>query len=334
MSPKLQKIYDFLYSYEQSYKNSKLKNSKKSKGGRPLTYSDTSFILFFMSMFLKGIFKYKKMERTVKKDFSKYGFSKPPSRKTIRRRFQQLPAIIQYMMPQIAAYCYKKVCYKTFNIKCLYSDKSIFRAKGGLWHKKDIKEGIVPHSSIDTDATWSFSPYHKWRFGYALLLIVNQNRFPVAVVADTGNLNEPNSIEKMIQPIYRYIGIIVGDAAYKVFKVIKTLFSDYNILLQVRADIKDRTMQWYRNLIATPQALQLYLKRKPSVEPTFALIKELFNLDGNKQLPYSGKKYVIPTEVSGQAFLLITAITVQIMAVYNFFNKRSLGQTFEFCELF
>ena len=278
-------------------------------------------------MFLKGIFKYKKMARIVKKDFRKYGFPKPPSRKTIRRRFQQLPAVIIYMMPKIAAYCYKRVCDKTFSIKCLFSDKSIFRAKGGLWHKKFMKKGIVPHPSIDTDATWSYSPYHKWRFGYALLLIVNQNRFPVAAIADTGSLNEPSSVEQMIKPIYIHIGIIVGDAAYKVFKVIKTLFSDYDILLQVRTEIKDKAMEWYRDLIHTPQALRLYLKRKPSVEPTFALIKELFNLDGDKQLPYQGKKYVIP-------FLLITAITVQIIAVYNFFNHRSLGQTFEFCELF
>ena len=314
MPPKLQKIYDFLYCYEESYKYEKLKFVKKSKGGRRRIYTDTSFILFFISMFLNGIFKYKKMARIVKKDFAKYGFPKPPSRKTIRRRFQQLPAVIIYMIPQIAVFCYKKVCHKTFNIKYLFSDKSIFRAKGGLWHKKFMKKGIVPHSSIDTDASWSYSPYHKWRFGYALLLIVNQNRFPVAAIADTGNLNEPKSIEKMITPIYKHIGIIVGDAAYKVFKVIKTLFSDYNILLQVRTEVKDKAMEWYRSLIYTPQALRLYLKRKPSVEPAFALIKELFNLDGNKQLPYQGKKYVVP-------FLLITAITIQIMAVYNFFNQ-------------
>lgn len=42
-------------------------------------------------------------------------------------------------------------------------------------------------------------------------------------------------------------------------------------------------MKWYSDLIHTPQALLLYLKRKPSVEPTFALIKELFDLEGEKR---------------------------------------------------
>lgn len=324
MPPKLQKIYDFLYIYEQSYI---YKHERRKKGGRRKTYSHTSFILFFISMFLKRIFEYKKMERQMKKDYARYGFTKSPSRKTIRERFKKLSPVIMYMMPQIAIFCCQKVCNKMFNIKYLFSDKSIFRAKGGIWHKKHMKQGIIPHSSIDIDATWSKSAYHGWRFGYALLIMVNQNRFPVAAISATATLNEPKSLEKLIKPLHKWVGIIVGDAAYKVYSVIKTLFNKYGILLQVRGEIKDKKMNWYQQLIYTPQALWLYLKRKPSVEPTFALIKELFKLKGETQLPFKGEKYVIP-------FLLITAITIQIMAVYNFFNNNKLGYSFEFCELF
>lgn len=124
-------------------------------------------------------------------------------------------------MPEIAKYCYRKSCHNTLNIKCLFSDKSIFRAKGGFWHKKHIKAGIVPHPSTDTEATWAFSPYHKWRFGYALLIMVNQHRFPVLAIANTTILNEPQSVTTMIKRIYRNLGIIVGDAAYKVYDIIK-----------------------------------------------------------------------------------------------------------------
>ena len=105
------------------------------------------------------------------------------------------------------------------------------------------------------------------------------------------------------------------------------LGNKYNILLQVKSEIKDKNMEWYKNLIQTVQALILYQKRKSSVEPTFALIKELFKLNGENQLPFKGKKYVIP-------FLLICVFTVQIMAVYNFHNKNNLGYSFEFKALF
>ena len=209
----------------------------------------------------------------------------------------------------------------------IYAFEHEKRPKGGLWHKKHIKAGIVPHPSIDTEATWAYSPYHKWRFGHALLIMVYQYRFPVAAIADTAILNEPQSVTKMIERIYRNIGIIVGDAAYKVYDVIKKLYYEYDILLQVRDQIKDKTMQWYQKLIHTPQALWNYCKRKPRVEPTFALIKELSELQGENQVPFKGKKYVIP-------FLLITALTVQLMEVYIFLNQHGVGYTHKFCDLF
>jgi len=324
MSPKVQKIYDFIYQFEKGYI---FLNEKRPKGGRKKTYSHTSFILFFIAMFLQGIFRFKTMRRICLNDYMKYGFVQAPSPKTIRERFKKTPAVIEYILPKIAVFCYKKVCHNTFTIKCLFSDKSIFRAKGGIWHSKHIKAGIVPHSSIDTDASWAKSVYHNWRFGYALLIITNQNRFPVAVKVETATLNEAKALETLIKPLFRYVGIIVGDAAYKVYKVISTLRNKYNILLQVRSEIKDKSMEWYKKLIQTVQALILYEKRKSSVEPTFALVKELFNLKGESQLPFKGKKYVIP-------FLLICIFTVQIMAVYNYHNKNNLGHSFEFRDLF
>lgn len=159
------------------------------------------------------------------------------------------------------------------------------------------------------------------------MIITNKNRFPVALKAETAILNEAESLESLIQPLFKYIGIIVGDAAYKVYKIINTLRNKYNILLQVRGEIKDKSMEWYKNLIQTVPAFFLYQKRKSSVEPSFALVKELFKLKGESQLPFKGKKYVIP-------FLLICIFTVQIMAVYNFQNKNNLGHSFEFRDLF
>lgn len=324
MPPRLKKLYDFLYAFEECYV---FEQEKRPKGGRRRTYSHTGFILFFISMFLRRTFAYKTMARLAKSDFAKYGFPSPPSRRTIRERFKQMPPVIVHMMPRIAKHCFKDTCRRTFNIKWLFSDKSIFRANGGLWHKKHMENGEVPHPSIDTEATWAYSPYHKWRFGHALLIMVNERRFPVAAVAGTANLDEPGSLPEMVRPVRKQVGIIVGDAAYKVYRVIRELYNDHDILLQVRDRIKDKAMGWYRDLVHTPQALWLYLKRKPSVEPAFALIKELFDLEGEKQLPYKGEKYVVP-------FLLTTAITVQIMAVFNFFHNNKLGHTYEFCELF
>jgi hypothetical protein len=50
-----------------------------------------------------------------------------------------------------------------------------------------MKEGIIPHTSIDTEASWAKSDYHGWRFGYGLHLIVNQFRFPIAAIVATAS---------------------------------------------------------------------------------------------------------------------------------------------------
>jgi hypothetical protein len=41
-----------------------------------------------------------------------------------------------------------------------------------VWHKKDREAGIVPHTSIDTEAHWTKSGWHSWVYGWKLHLLV------------------------------------------------------------------------------------------------------------------------------------------------------------------
>ena len=52
-------------------------------------------------------------------------------------------------------------------------DKSMFKAQGPLWHKKDRKKGIVPENlrNVDIDSQWGYSKYRGWIQGYALHLL-------------------------------------------------------------------------------------------------------------------------------------------------------------------
>src|SRR5215207_5541567 len=44
-------------------------------------------------------------------------------------------------------------------------DSTLLRARGGVWHKKDREAGVVPHTSIDTEAGWTKSGWHGWVYG-------------------------------------------------------------------------------------------------------------------------------------------------------------------------
>ena len=46
---------------------------------------------------------------------------------------------------------YFRLSCSTVGFLFAFIDKSVFRAKGGIWHKKDMKIDRVPHPSIDTE---------------------------------------------------------------------------------------------------------------------------------------------------------------------------------------
>ena len=49
----------------------------------------------------------------------------------------------------------------------------MLRARAGIWHKKDREAGVVPHTSIDTEAHWTKSGWHGWVYGWKLHLVVS-----------------------------------------------------------------------------------------------------------------------------------------------------------------
>lgn len=326
MSTKLSFFLQFLTCiFNQRHKN--------PKGGKPQTYSDASFLLFFMVVLYKRIYTFQTMEKFCKVHFASFGFIKAPSRKTIRRRFLALPSVLQFAMPRIAEQC-KKLNFTTFGFPFAFIDKSVFRAKGGIWHKKDMAINRVPHSSIDTEASWANSAYHRWRFGYGLHIICNQNRFPINAYVTTASVKDYTLLECLLKPLSQYIGVLVGDKGYfairslqKVYQLWGTLVQTPSIFENISQDTKNSFKQIYNNLVRTTQAGWLYKKRKSSIEPVFSLIKELFDLKGESQLPFKKLKFVEP-------YLLITVVMIQLMMYDNFTNQRELGNINELLALF
>src|SRR2546423_1432024 len=64
-------------------------------------------------------------------------------------------------------------------------DSTLLRAKGHLWHKSSMIEGVVvPRSGIDTDARWGFSHSKGWIFGYKLHITSSTGSLIVPLSAD------------------------------------------------------------------------------------------------------------------------------------------------------
>jgi hypothetical protein len=306
---------------------------KNKKGGKPVTHSHASFVLFFMVMYLKKIYEYQAMERYLKMHFKSFGFPSVPSRKTIQRRKDQLPNILSFLIPNLAKYL-ATIHWNIFGFSFGFADKSVFRALGGLLHQKDMQIGRVPHPSIDTEASWAKSAYHGWRYGFGLHLICTKNRFPVSACVTTASVKDYNILERLIEPIKDGIGLVVGDSGYFCLINLQRIYEKWGIFVntpklfeKVTEKSRDWFKKFYNDLAQTAVARLTYQQRKPSIEPCFALIKELFDLIGEQQLPFKGLK-------SNEAFLMIGVLCIQLLMYDNFKNGQKLQNTDSFLQNF
>ena len=86
------------------------------------------------------------------------GWQQPPHRTTIARRYKALYEVIKAFVLFIGQQ-HAADLSEQFNLAHLVADKSLFKARGPVWHQVDRKAGVVPNHlrNLDTDATWSKS---------------------------------------------------------------------------------------------------------------------------------------------------------------------------------
>jgi hypothetical protein len=283
------------------------------KSGTPYTYSETRMLIFFMIMFVKRISTFKGMARYAAVHYARFGFKTAPSRQTIRRRFYALPTMLQQVIPLVADEA-GSLDDRLASRGIGFIDKCLFWAKGGVWHKKQMQAGIIPIPTLDTEATWGYTPYRKrWVFGYGLHAIVTRTRFPLAACVTTASAKDDRQVPSLLTMLPQALLLLIGDTAYRVLKMIKQTFEDFQTFVLTRKPYKRLTSlftTWYSRIIAAEEALTLYGQRKSSVEPCFSLIKELFALTDRNPLPYRGLQ-------KNQCFLLTTVVTIQGLMIFN-----------------
>jgi len=89
-----------------------------------------------------------------------------PARRTWERRLgaitAQLPAIIKGLGHQLL----EQIQPWPHGGRATAIDSTLLQAQGGVWHNKHREAGVVPHTSIDTDAAWTKSGWHGWVSGW------------------------------------------------------------------------------------------------------------------------------------------------------------------------
>lgn len=267
-------------------------NQASAKKGKPFTYSQQCFIVLFIILHFRRIFKFKAQHAWLVEHpevVERLNWECVPHRTTFSRRYKALYPTLQafiLFVGQEAADLGDELANHH-----LVEDKSLFKTQGPVWHQKDRKAGRIPEKlrRLDTDATWGKSAYQGWVYGYGLHLTCTENGFPKLVQVETASVKEGPVIEQKADVILHQLQpiTVAADNGYVKAMRIRNWAKQGVILLTPATNwIKGRYAQAYHRFIKEDDNRQRLARRRTSVEPLFDLLTHVLGCEGkNKQLP-------------------------------------------------
>ncbi len=229
-----------------------------------------------------------------------------PDRRTIDRRFQNLP-----ITQMISSMGNLFVSEKIVENKSASADGSMLKAAGPVWHKSNMKNNRLPISGIDTDAKWGYSKSKGWIFGYKLHMSCSTGKLivPLSANLSTANVHDSQRYCTLVEPLSGLVKNILCDPAYDDSKLycfsnkkhlrLITPIKQYLHTLPERINL----VEFYNSLIGQ----ELYRDRKISIEPLFEILKSTFRIG---ILPVKGFDNV-------KSFVLICVLVYQLAVYYN-----------------
>ena len=287
------------------------------KQGRPFTYTEEMFIIFFMLMQFRRIHTHKAKWRWLNKHpemLEMLGWNEVPHRTTIARRYKTLYEVVQEFILFVGQYAPE--LDEQFSQAHLVEDESLFKALGPVWHQSDRKEGRIPEKlrNLDTDATWSKSGYHGWVYGYGLHMTCNEEAFPAMIQIETASVSESQILEDKEPVILERLQpqTLAADNAYtKAMRIRNWAKRGVALLTPALKWTKGRFAQAYHRFIKQPDVREHLAKRRTSVEPLFDLIAQVIGTNAKqKQLPVQRIDNV-------RSCLALAVLSVQIAMIAN-----------------
>jgi hypothetical protein len=144
--------------------------------GRPAVYSDRLFLKALVIMIVRRLYTVYTLLSVLEQPTSEMATLRSllteqgryPSRRTWERRLAAMPTSLPAQIGCLGRYLVALIQPWASCGRAAALDSTLLRAKGGVWHKKDREQGVVPHSSIDTEAHWGKSGWHGWVYGWKL----------------------------------------------------------------------------------------------------------------------------------------------------------------------
>jgi hypothetical protein len=294
---------------------------EKRARGRRQTYSDRLIVKALLVMVIRRLYSAYSLLAFLKQDteltialrLHLRENGRFPSRRTWERRLAALPQSLPGLIGCLGRHLVELIQPWGKDGKAAAIDSTMLRANGGVWHQKDREAGVVPHSTIDTEAHWSKSGYHGWWYGWKLHLVATAASLwiPLAASLTPANQTDESVAPALIDQLHPDIRFILGDTHYNDPTVRLTCEQADRFLV---ATHKGKPKQ---DDTGAPVRQLFHRLRSTAIEPFNGLFKNIFEWEG--QVPTKGL-------LRTQLFVLGAIFLYQVVLLYQFEHNLPLGK--------
>jgi len=282
------------------------------KRGRPYAYPTTVMVrCFVVRIWLRipsnnALHYYFSISTTHnKKIMVACGLHCIPDRRTFDRRFRILP------IPDIISHVGTRFIAERMIHRITAMDSTILSCKKS-WHKKDMEQGILPTSGIDTDAMWGFSKSKGWIFGYKLHMTCSTGSLAVPLTArvTTANVHDANMFGFLAEPLAGLVPYMAADSIYSSEELYESGKRDYRMILVCPIKRYKHTsgMRLIRHYFFKSDKGQQIIRRRDAIERLFDRVKDMFRME---PLPVRGEENV-------SSYLLACVLVYQVAVYYKY----------------
>jgi hypothetical protein len=228
-----------------------------------------------------------------------------PSRRTWERRLKAIPEGLPAQIGCFGRYLVALIQPWADCGRAAAIDSTVLRAIGGVWHKKHRQQGVVPHTSIDTEAHWTKSGWHGWVYGWKLHLVATVAAvwIPLAATLTPANEADNEVAPELIWELPAEVRYLLGDLHYNAPNVARTCQGTGRILVTTQYGSYPHTD------IGVEVRRVFHELRSRTIENFNEQFKGIFDAHG--QVPTKGL-------ANTQRFALGAILVYQLVLLYRF----------------
>lgn len=196
----------------------------KRQRGRPLVYPDRLFLKVLVIMILRRLHRVHEVFSVLARPGAEiaelrallFPDGKMPARRTFERRLKRLPESLPAQISCLGRHLVQ--LYQPWQRcgRAVAADSTVMRARGVPWHMKSRILGVIPNTSIDTEAHWTRSRWHGWVYGWKLHLVITIAGVWIPLSARLRPANEADNVVvlPMLAELPEEVRYVMGDSHY------------------------------------------------------------------------------------------------------------------------